>query len=294
MESSAGDAAENVMDDHGGHTPARPAGPKTVAILGTGVMGSTLLSGLIRSGRDATELVITGRNAERAEELAALYGVRLMTNPDAARAADTLVLVVKPQDMDGLLAEIRGHVPAGTLVVSLAAGITTGFLEERLPVGTAVVRVMPNTPALVDEGMAAVSPGQHCDEVHLSEAEELLRSCGKVLRVAEKHLDAVTAISGSGPAYIFYVVEAMIEAGVLLGMPRTTSTELVVQTLYGAATMLKETGQHPTVLREQVSSPGGTTMAAVRQLDDHKVRAAFVTAMLAAAERSKQLASGSG
>jgi len=257
-------------------------------------MGSTLLSGLIRSGRDATELVITGRNAERAEELAALYGVRLMTNPDAARAADTLVLVVKPQDMDGLLAEIRGHVPAGTLVVSLAAGITTGFLEERLPVGTAVVRVMPNTPALVDEGMAAVSPGQHCDEVHLSEAEELLRSCGKVLRVAEKHLDAVTAISGSGPAYIFYVVEAMIEAGVLLGMPRTTSTELVVQTLYGAATMLKETGQHPTVLREQVSSPGGTTMAAVRQLDDHKVRAAFVTAMLAAAERSKQLASGSG
>jgi len=294
MESSAGDAAENVMDDHGGHTPAGPAGPKTVAILGTGVMGSTLLSGLIRSGRDATELIITGRNAERAEELAALYGVRLMTNPDAARAADTLVLVVKPQDMDGLLAEIRGHVPAGTLVVSLAAGITTGFLEERLPVGTAVVRVMPNTPALVDEGMAAVSPGQHCDEVHLSEAEELLRSCGKVLRVAEKHLDAVTAISGSGPAYIFYVVEAMIEAGVLLGMPRTTSTELVVQTLYGAATMLKETGQHPTVLREQVSSPGGTTMAAVRQLDDHKVRAAFVTAMLAAAERSKQLASGSG
>jgi len=140
--------------------------------------------------------------------------------------------------------------------------------------------------------MAAASPGANCDEEHLSEAEELLRSCGKVLRVAEKHLDAVTAISGSGPAYIFYVVEAMIEAGVLLGMPRTTSTELVVQTLYGAATMLKETGQHPTVLREQVSSPGGTTMAAVRQLDDHKVRAAFVTAMEAASERSKQLASG--
>jgi pyrroline-5-carboxylate reductase len=279
------DASQNV-------TGGRAAGPKTVAILGTGVMGSALLSGLIRSGRDAAELVITGRNAQRAEELAGLYGVRLMSNVEAAQAADTLVLVVKPQDMEGLLAEISGHVPAGTLVVSLAAGITTGFLEERLPAGTAVVRVMPNTPALVDEGMAAVSPGQHCDEVHLIEAEELLRSCGKVLRVAEKHLDAVTAISGSGPAYIFYVVEAMIEAGVLLGMPRTTSTELVVQTLYGAATMLKETGQHPTVLREQVSSPGGTTMAAVRQLDDHKVRAAFVTAMEAASERSKQLASG--
>ena len=177
-------------------------------------------------------------------------------------------------------------------MVSLAAGITTGYLENLLPAGTAVVRVMPNTPALVDEGMAAVSPGQHCDDVHLAEAEELLRSCGKVVRLAEKHLDAVTAISGSGPAYIFYVVEAMIEAGVLLGLPRSTSTELVVQTLYGAATMLKETGQHPTVLREQVSSPGGTTIAALRQLDDHKVRAAFLTAMEAAAARSAQLASG--
>jgi len=269
-------------------------GPRTVAILGVGVMGSTLLAGLLRAGRNAADLVITGRNAERAKEMAGTYGVRLMSNVDAADDADTLVLVVKPQDMGGLLAEISAHVRPGALVVSLAAGITTGFLEERLPEGTAVVRVMPNTPALVDEGMAAISPGKHCDEGHLIEAEELLRSCGKVLRIPEKHLDAVTAISGSGPAYIFYVVEAMIEAGVLLGMPRATSTELVVQTLYGAATMLKETGQHPTVLREQVSSPGGTTMAALRQLDDHKVRAAFVTAMEAAAKRSKELASGNG
>ena len=290
MESPAGDVGDKVSGDQ---RVVGAVGPKTVAILGAGVMGSTLLSGLIRSGRDAAELVITGRNAERAEMLAGTYGVRLMSNIDAAQVADTLVLVVKPQDMEGLLAEIRGHVAHGVLVVSLAAGITTAFLEDRLPVGTAVVRVMPNTPALVDEGMAALSPGRHCDEVHLVEAEELLRSCGKVLRVAEKHQDAVTAISGSGPAYIFYVVEAMIEAGVLLGLPRTTSTELVVQTLYGAATMLKETGQHPTVLREQVSSPGGTTMAALRELDDHKVRAAFVTAMEAAARRSKQLASGS-
>ena len=281
---------EAAGENGSGELPA--TGPKTVAVLGAGVMGSALLSGLIRAGRDAADLVITGRNLESAQEVAARFGVRLMSNVDAAMRADTLVLVVKPQDMGGLLAEITGQVRPGALVVSLAAGITTSFLEERLPTGTAVVRVMANTPALVDEGMAAITAGQNCDEVHLHEAEDLLRSCGKVLRVPEKHLDAVTAISGSGPAYIFYVVEAMIEAGVLLGMPRSTSTELVVQTLYGAATMLKETGQHPTVLREQVSSPGGTTMAAVRQLDDHKVRAAFVTAMEAAAERSKQLASG--
>ncbi|MGZ4600365.1 MAG: pyrroline-5-carboxylate reductase [Oryzihumus sp.] len=264
----------------------------TVAIFGAGVMGETLLSGLVRAGRDAGDIIVTERREDRAAELRAKYGVRSMANADAAAAADTLVLVVKPQDMGGLLEEIRDHLTAGSLVVSLAAGITTSYLQERLPEGTPVVRVMPNTPALVDQGMAAISAGSHCDEAHLAEAEQLLRSCGKVLRVPEKHQDAVTAISGSGPAYIFYVVEAMIEAGVLLGMPRSTSTELVVQTLYGAATMLKETGQHPTVLREQVSSPGGTTMAALRQLDDHKVRAAFLTAMEAAAARSAELASG--
>jgi len=266
----------------------------TLAIFGAGVMGETLLSGLIRSGRDVADLVITEPREHRAGELRERYGVRVLSNLEAVARARTLVLVVKPQDMGGLLDEIAPTLTPGSLVVSLAAGITTAFLEGRLPEGTAVVRVMPNTPALVDEGMAAVSPGQHCDEEHLLEAEALLRSCGKVVRVAEKHQDAVTAISGSGPAYIFYVVEAMIEAGVLLGMPRATSTELVVQTLYGAATMLKETGTHPTVLREQVSSPGGTTMAALRQLDEHKVRAAFLTAIEAAAQRSHDLASGSG
>lgn len=265
---------------------------RTVAIFGAGVMGETLLSGLLRAGRDIAELIITERRPERAAELEARYGVRTAGNAEAAAGADTLVLVVKPQDMPALLEEIHDHVQPGNVVVSLAAGITTDFLESRLPEGSSVVRVMPNTPALVDQGMAAVSPGKHCETRHLAEASDLLRSCGKVIELAEKHLDAVTAISGSGPAYIFYVVEAMIEAGVLLGVPRVTATELVVQTLYGAATMLKETGQHPTVLREQVSSPGGTTMAALRQLDDHKVRAAFITAIEAAAERSHQLASG--
>jgi pyrroline-5-carboxylate reductase len=264
----------------------------TTAIFGAGVMGETLLSGLIRSGRSVDELSITEKRADHAEQLNAKYGVSVLDNAAAADSADVLVLVVKPQDMDGLLAEIRDHVAPGNLVVSLAAGITTEFLESRLPQGSSVVRVMPNTPALVDQGMAAISPGQHCTDEHLEEAEALLRSCGRVVRVPEKYQDAVTAISGSGPAYIFYVVEAMIEAGVVLGLPRATSTELVVQTLFGAATMLKETGEHPTVLRERVSSPGGTTVAALRQLDDHKVRAAFIRAIEAAAERSSELAAG--
>jgi pyrroline-5-carboxylate reductase len=261
-----------------------------VAILGAGVMGETLLSGLLRSGRPVDQLVVSERRPERIAELHDRYGVRVLDNAEAAAQAGTVVLVVKPQDMAGLLAEVREHLAPGALVVSLAAGITTATLEAGLPPGTPVVRVMPNTPARVDEGMAAISGGEHCDESHLAQAEDMLRSCGKVIRIGEQHLDAVTAISGSGPAYIFYVAEAMIEAGVLLGLPRTTSTQLVVQTLYGAATMLRETGEHPTVLREQVSSPAGTSMAALRQLDDHKVRAAFLTAMEAARDRSRELA----
>jgi len=202
-------------------------------------------------------------------------------------------VVVKPQDMADLLEEIAPELRPGQLLVSLAAGITTAFIESRVPEGVAVVRVMPNTPALVDEGMAAISPGSHCDEEHLAEAESLMASTGKVLRVPERQMDAVTAISGSGPAYIFFVVESMIEAGVHLGLPRATATDLVVQTVVGSATMLRETGTHPVVLREQVTSPGGTTAAALRELEIHKVRAAFLAAMEAARDRSRALAEGS-
>ncbi|MEP6815612.1 MAG: pyrroline-5-carboxylate reductase [Marmoricola sp.] len=262
----------------------------TVAILGVGVMGETLLSGLIRSGRPAADLLVGEKRADRAAQLTEKYGVRAVSNLDAVAEADTVALVVKPQDMADVLAEISPALDSGTLLVSLAAGITTAFIESRVPEGVAVVRVMPNTPALVDEGMAAISAGTHCDEEHLAVAESLLSATGRVLRVPENQQDAVTAISGSGPAYLFFVVEAMIEAGVHLGLPRSTATELVVQTVVGSAKMLKETGEHPTVLRERVTSPGGTTAAAVRQLEDHRVRAAFMNAMEAARDRSRELA----
>lgn len=262
-----------------------------VAFLGVGMMGEALLSGLIRDRRPSG-ITVTDRSAERQAQIAEKYGVQAASAGEAVSGADTVILAVKPQHMAELLAEIGQHLRPGTLIVSVAAGITAAFLEEHLPAGTPVVRVMPNTPALVGEGMTAVSPGTHSEPRHVQEAEALMRACGRVVAVPEGQLDAVTAVSGSGPAYVFYVVEAMIEAGVLLGLPRGTSTDLVVQTLYGAATMLKETGDHPTLLRERVTSPGGTTVAALRQLDDYKVRAAFLTAMEAAARRSAQLASG--
>jgi pyrroline-5-carboxylate reductase len=265
----------------------------STAIIGAGVMGETLLSGLVRAGRRVDQLMVGEKRAERARELEERYGVAVVSNREAAAKADTVALVVKPQDMGDVLDEIAPDLRAGQLLVSLAAGITTSFIEARVPDGVAVVRVMPNTPALVDEGMAAISPGSHCDESHLTEAESLMASTGKVLRIPEKQMDAVTAISGSGPAYIFFVVESMIEAGVHLGLPRATATDLVVQTLVGSAAMLRETGSHPVVLREQVTSPGGTTASALRELEVHRVRAAFLAAMKAARNRSRELAEGS-
>jgi pyrroline-5-carboxylate reductase len=264
----------------------------SVAIIGAGVMGETLLAGLIRAGRKVEDLVVVEKRPERASELEERYGVTTAADVAAVRQVDTVVLVVKPQDMGDVLDDLAPVLAQGQLVVSLAAGITTGFIEARIPDGLAVVRVMPNTPALVDEGMAAISRGSHCDESHLLEVESMMASTGRVIRVPERQQDAVTAISGSGPAYIFFVVEAMIEAGVHLGLPRSTATELVVQTVVGSAKLLRDTGEHPVVLRERVTSPGGTTAAALRELEDHKVRAAFLTAVEAARDRSRALAEG--
>lgn len=261
------------------------------AIIGAGVMGETLLSGLVRAGRRPDALVIGEKRAERAGELTARYGVEVVDNATAARSAATVLLVVKPQDMGAVLAEIADALVPGQLVVSLAAGITTAYVEERVPDGVAVVRVMPNTPALVDEGMFAVSGGRHATTADLDVVDGLLRATGRVVRIPEAQQDAVTAISGSGPAYLFFVVESMIEAGVHLGLPRGTATELVVQTVVGSGAMLRETGTHPTVLREQVTSPGGTTAAALRELEVHGVRAAFLAAMEAARNRSHDLGS---
>jgi pyrroline-5-carboxylate reductase len=261
-----------------------------LAILGVGVMGETVLSGLLRAGWHPDQIVASHRRPERRQELTIRYGIQMLENTKAVADAETVLLVVKPQDMSGLLADIAPAIKPGALVVSLAAGVDTEFIESRLPEGVAVVRVMPNTPAQVDEGMAAISPGSHSTQDHLDRVTEILSATGRVITVPERYQDAVTAISGTGPAYLFFVVEAMIEAGVHLGLPRSTATELVVQTMLGSAKLLRETGEHPTVLRERVTSPGGTTTAAVRQLEDHKVRAAFLGAMEAARDRSRELA----
>jgi pyrroline-5-carboxylate reductase len=261
-----------------------------LAILGAGKMGEALLSGLLRAGTAAGDIVVTARRPERAEALRAKHGVAVVTNAEAA-TADTVLLAVKPQDMAALLTEIAGVVTPDGLVVSMAAGIPTAFVERRLADGVPVVRVMSNTPVLVDEAMSAISPGAHATEEHLARTEELLGHVGRTIRVPESQQDAVTALSGSGPAYFFYLVEAMIDAGILLGLPRTVAADLIVQTAVGAALMLRE-GEHPVKLREAVTSPAGTTINAIRELEKHSVRAALIAAIEAARDRSQELASG--
>jgi pyrroline-5-carboxylate reductase len=265
-----------------------------VAILGAGKIGESLLSGLLSSGwRKPEEIVVTGRRAERVDELVERYGVRGTTsNAEAVPGADVIVVAVKPQDFDILLGEIGPVVSEGQTVLSVAAAIPTAALEARLPAGVPVVRSMPNAPSTVHEGIAGICAGAHADEEHLALAEEVLRHLGAVVRVQERYMDAVTAVSGSGPAYFALLAEAMIEAGILLGLTRETSTQLVVQTMLGTAKLLRDEHMHPVELREMVTSPGGTTIRAIRELEQAGVRAAFLNAIQAAMERSRELAAG--
>src|ERR1700734_1853447 len=263
----------------------------TVAILGTGKMGEALLSGLLRSGYPSSSVIAGVRRAERGTELRERYGIEVTDAASAAKQADTLVLASKPQDMGRLLDEIAPAVSPGQLLISVAAGITTGFIGSRLAGDVPVVRVMSNTPVLVDEAMSVISAGAFSGEEHLQPAEELLRPVGKVLRIPESQQDAATALSGSGPAYVYYLGESMGDAGILLGMPRGTAMEMVTQAVFGAATMLRETGEEPGILREAVTSPGGTTIAAIRELERHGVRAAILAAIEAARDRGRELGS---
>ncbi len=263
-----------------------------VAVVGGGKMGEALLSGMLRGGRELEDTLVTVRRPERARVLHERYGVAVVSNAEAAVRADTLILTVKPQDMADLLDDLGPHVSPDRLIVSAAAGIRTSFIERRVHDGTPVVRVMSNTPVLVDEAMSAISPGAHAGEEHVARTEEIFAPVGKTIRLPESQQDAVTALSGSGPAYFFYLVEAMTDAGILLGLPRQVAHDLIVQTAVGAAVMLRDSGQHPVMLREAVTSPAGTTINAIRELENHGVRAAFLAAMEAARDRGRELAAG--
>lgn len=258
-----------------------------LAIVGAGAMGEALLAGWTAGGMAPDDIAIVETSDARAGEITGRYGVRRIELADAA-TAQIIVLAVKPQHLVDALAAVAPT--ADSLVISIAAGVPLVALEAAAP-GVPCVRVMPNTPALVGKGMAGVVAGSVASEADVQTAVELMAAVGKAVVIEEKQIDALTAISGSGPAYLFYVAEAMIEAGVHLGLTRTDATALVNQTFVGSSAMLADSGETATTLRERVTSPAGTTAAALAVLDERAVRAAFNEAMRACRDRGIEMAS---
>jgi pyrroline-5-carboxylate reductase len=267
---------------------------RKIAVLGAGKIGEALISGLLSSGwRVPGDIVASSRRPERVAELTDRHGiVATLVNAEAIAGAALIVISVKPQDIESLLGEIGPLISDEQTVLSVAAAIPTATIERHLAPNVPVVRAMPNTPSIVHEGVAGLCAGAHADDAHVTLAEEALAHLGAVVRVPEKLMDAVTAVSGSGPAYFALLAEAMIEAGLLLGLSREISTQLVVQTMLGTAKQLRDEKMHPVELREMVTSPGGTTIAAIRELEIAGVRAAFLNAIQAAMMRARELAAG--
>ncbi|GAB35537.1 pyrroline-5-carboxylate reductase [Gordonia otitidis] len=260
-----------------------------IAIIGGGKIGEALLAGLVTAGHQPKNLVVAEPNEARARELAEEYGVLVTDVPTAVEGAQYVFVAVKPDIVDSVLrqlARVDDNGDTERVTVSLAAGVPIARYENALPAGVPVVRVMPNTPMLVNEAMSAVSPGRHVDPEQLAAVVGLLESVGKVLVVPEKQMDAVTAISGSGPAYVFLLAESMIDAGVALGLTRVQASELAVQTIRGSGILLSDSGISPVDLRAAVTSPGGTTAAAIRVLEENGARAAMYRATEACAEAS--------
>ncbi len=264
---------------------------KKVAILGAGNMGEALAKGLLRAGKVLPDaLTCTDARAERREDIHKRYGVQVTgDNRAAAAQADIVVLAVKPQVIDHLLDEIAPAVDAKKLVISIAAGVPIAALARKLGAGVRIVRTMPNTPALVGAGATALARGPHATDADLEQALSLFEAVGVAVVVEEQHLDAVTGLSGSGPAFVFMAIEALADGGVKVGLARPVAMALAAQAVMGSAKLVLETGEHPGRLKDQVTSPGGTSIAGVHALEQHGFRAALIAAVEEATRRSREL-----
>ncbi|CAB4329993.1 MAG: pyrroline-5-carboxylate reductase [Actinobacteria bacterium] len=263
---------------------------KQVGVIGAGVMGEALIAALISYGVSQQSIVISEKRKDRADELTARYGISAADLSANVAKADALLLVVKPQDMAAVLEEIKGSINKSAVVITFAAGKKISFIEAGLGTGNPVVRVMPNTPTMVGAGMAAASLGAGVTEEQSAFVMGFLGATGKVIQVSEDLQDAVTATSGSGPAYFFRFVEAMVAGAKELGLSDADATTLTVQTIVGAAKLLDESGKSATTLRENVTSPNGTTAAALASFESDKIGDVIASAMKAARDRSQELA----
>jgi pyrroline-5-carboxylate reductase len=264
----------------------------SVAILGAGKMGGILLQAFLKNNLvNAESIFATVQHKERAVALSAQFGVQVATdNVVAAQAADVIILGVKPWQATALLTEIKPALTAKKLVLSIAAGVTIGEMEEAAGKGVAVIRAMPNTPAMLTAGMTAYCRGKHVTDEQMKIAQRIFQTVGRAVVVEEKHMDAVTGLSGSGPAFFYIIVEALAEGGVNMGLPRDTATLLAAQTMFGSARMVLETGYHPAMLKDAVTTPAGSTVDGILALEEGGLRAALIQAVRKATLRAKELA----
>lgn len=264
---------------------------QTIALLGAGNMGTALLRGILDTtwGR-STPLMASHPRKEKVHELARAYNAKwTLSNLEAAKFGDILILAVKPQIMDRVLAEVKAAVTTSKLVISIAAGVTTKRIEDALGKKIPVVRAMPNVATVVKTGATALTRGTHATDEHVAEARKIFESVGLVVELDEYLMDAVTGLSGTGPMYVFQIIEGLSDAGVRVGLSRDVAAKLTIQTVLGAAKMAQELKQHPGVLKDLVTSPGGTAIAALHSLERNGLRAVLMDAVEAATERSKEL-----
>ena len=262
-----------------------------IGVIGAGKIGEALVQGILAKGlATKAEILLSVRSEKRRAELEARMGIRVvLDNREVARTAETLIIAVKPKTVVDVLIEIGPSLGAGSLVISTAAGVSLDLLEASLPSGTAVIRTMPNMAVAIGEGMTALSPGKHVPPEKLEWATSLFGACGRALVVAEEHMDAVTGLSGSGPAYVYIIIESLADGGVKLGLPREVATELAAQTVLGAARNVLVTGEHPAKLKDQVTTPAGVTIDGILELEEGRVRVTLIKAVVKAAERAKAL-----
>ncbi len=264
---------------------------KRIAVIGAGKMGETLVSGLLQAGYlDREQVVATAAHQERLDHLEDKLGVATtLDNRSAAQGADVILLGVKPQTARPVLAQIGDLLTTDQLLISVLAGVKTTALEDMLTGDVALVRVMPNTPSLIGSGMSAICGGRLATSEHLEVAEAMFRPLGRSLRLDEKHFDAVTGLSASGPAFIYVVIEALAEGGVKVGLPRSTAIELAAQTCLGAAGMVLETGNHPALLKDEVTTPAGCTVDGLLKLEEGGLRVTLIKAVVEATSRAGEL-----
>lgn len=262
-----------------------------LAVLGAGKLGEALIRGLIEASVvRADEVTVTAGHPDRVDQLTRALGVRgAASNAEAARGAGTLILSVKPQTVPAVLAELRGVLEPSQLLVSVAASVGSAFIEKHLERAVPVIRAMPNTPALIRKGMTALAAGRHATREHVDAALHLFQPLGRTVIVDEKHMDAVTALSASGPAFIYVVIESLAEGGVKVGLPRALATELAAQTVLGAGAMVLETGEHPAKLKDLVTTPAGCTIDGILELEEGGLRVTLIKTIVRATQRAKEL-----